>query len=158
MPFNRRIQWNAGTACVSECVLKTLACRGLRVGPSKRRARNSVTAASGFCRQRHWILELQSGPPATGLRKPESPKSAGESVGKSAGKKGIVGGTAGSSAGRPLSLEKPEKRHCSQQSPQQSPLSRHSSQHSPRHFWGIRAFSVLPKNLLRLFLRTNLKG
>ena len=29
-----RIQWNAGTACVSECVLKTLACRGLRVGPS----------------------------------------------------------------------------------------------------------------------------
>ena len=30
-----RIQWNAGTACVSECVLKTLACRGLRVGPSK---------------------------------------------------------------------------------------------------------------------------
>ena len=33
--FNIRIQWNAGTACVSECVLKTLACRGLRVGPSK---------------------------------------------------------------------------------------------------------------------------
>ena len=32
---NIRIQWNAGTACVSECVLKTLACRGLRVGPSK---------------------------------------------------------------------------------------------------------------------------
>ena len=29
------MQWNAGTACVSECVLKTLACRGLRVGPSK---------------------------------------------------------------------------------------------------------------------------
>ena len=24
-----------GNACVSECVLKTLACRGLRVGPSK---------------------------------------------------------------------------------------------------------------------------
>ena len=35
MPLNIRIQWNAGTACVSECVLKTLACRGLRVGPSK---------------------------------------------------------------------------------------------------------------------------
>ena len=35
MPLNLRIQWNAGTACVSECVLKTLACRGLRVGPSK---------------------------------------------------------------------------------------------------------------------------
>ena len=32
---HNRIQWNAGTACVSECVLKTLACRGLRVGPSK---------------------------------------------------------------------------------------------------------------------------
>ena len=35
MLLNIRIQWNAGTACVSECVLKTLACRGLRVGPSK---------------------------------------------------------------------------------------------------------------------------
>ena len=35
MHVNIRIQWNAGTACVSECVLKTLACRGLRVGPSK---------------------------------------------------------------------------------------------------------------------------
>ena len=35
MPLNIRIQWNAGTACVSECVPKTLACRGLRVGPSK---------------------------------------------------------------------------------------------------------------------------
>ena len=35
MPLNIRIQWNAGTACVSECVLKTLACRALRVGPSK---------------------------------------------------------------------------------------------------------------------------
>ena len=35
MSLNIRIQWNAETACVSECVLKTLACRGLRVGPSK---------------------------------------------------------------------------------------------------------------------------
>ena len=35
MLLNIRIHWNAGTACVSECVLKTLACRGLRVGPSK---------------------------------------------------------------------------------------------------------------------------
>ena len=35
MSLNIRIQWNAGTACMSECVLKTLACRGLRVGPSK---------------------------------------------------------------------------------------------------------------------------
>ena len=33
MPVNIRIQWNAGTACVSESVLKALACRGLRVGP-----------------------------------------------------------------------------------------------------------------------------
>ena len=29
------IQWNVGTACVSECGLKMLASRGLRVGPSK---------------------------------------------------------------------------------------------------------------------------
>ena len=35
IPLNIRLQWNAGTACVSECVLKTLACRGLRVGPTK---------------------------------------------------------------------------------------------------------------------------
>ena len=35
MSLNIRTQWNVGTACVSECVLKTLACRGLRVGPSK---------------------------------------------------------------------------------------------------------------------------
>ena len=26
--LNIRIQWNVGTDCVSECVLKTLACRG----------------------------------------------------------------------------------------------------------------------------------
>ena len=35
VPLNICIHWNAGTACVSECVQKTLACRGLRVGPSK---------------------------------------------------------------------------------------------------------------------------
>ena len=40
MPLNIRIQWNAGTACVSECVLKTLACRGWRVGPSKLKNQN----------------------------------------------------------------------------------------------------------------------
>ena len=34
MPLNIRIQRNAGTACVSECVLETLACRGLCVGVS----------------------------------------------------------------------------------------------------------------------------
>ena len=33
--LNIRRQWNAGTACVSECAQKTLAHRGLRVGPSK---------------------------------------------------------------------------------------------------------------------------
>ena len=36
VPLNICILWNAGTACVSECVLKTLACRGLRVGPSRK--------------------------------------------------------------------------------------------------------------------------
>ena len=48
---------------------------------------------------------MQSGPPATALRKPGSPtKSAGgESAGNSTWKKGTAGGTAGSSAGRPLS-------------------------------------------------------
>ena len=35
MLWNIRIQWNAGTARVLECVLKTLECRGLRVGPFK---------------------------------------------------------------------------------------------------------------------------
>ena len=35
MPLNIRIQWNAGTACASECVLKALACQGLHVGRSK---------------------------------------------------------------------------------------------------------------------------
>ena len=33
VPLNIRIQWNAGTACVSECVLKTLACRGFACRP-----------------------------------------------------------------------------------------------------------------------------
>ena len=45
MPVNIRIQWNAGTACVSECVLKTLACRGLRVGPSKLISVNCLSIA-----------------------------------------------------------------------------------------------------------------
>ena len=43
MPLNICIQWNVGPACVSECVLKTLACRGLRVGPSKDGARSLIT-------------------------------------------------------------------------------------------------------------------
>ena len=62
-------------------------------------------------------LELQSGPPATGLRKPESPKSAGESAAKSAGKRG----TAGSSAGRPLSSEN-QRNGTAPSSPPSSPL------------------------------------
>ena len=53
VPLNTRMQWNAGTACVSECVLKTLACRGLRVGPSKFEMLpdTSVTRARGIARQ-----------------------------------------------------------------------------------------------------------
>ena len=47
MPLNIRIQWNAGTACVSGCVLKTLACRGLRVGPSKAQQDNPVKRPIG---------------------------------------------------------------------------------------------------------------
>ena len=39
-------------------------------------------------------IVLQSGPPATGLRKPESPKSTGESAGNSVGKKGTAGSSA----------------------------------------------------------------
>ena len=43
-----RIQWNAGTACMSERVLKTFACRGLRtVGPSKFRTSRSLIVGSG---------------------------------------------------------------------------------------------------------------
>ena len=49
MPVNIRIQWNAGTACVSECVLKTLACRGLRVSPSKLESvRNCLPTETSF--------------------------------------------------------------------------------------------------------------
>ena len=42
MPLNICIQWSAGTACVSECVLKTLACRGLRVDPSSKAPTRNV--------------------------------------------------------------------------------------------------------------------
>ena len=38
---------NAGTACVLECVLKTLACLGLRVGRSKFSNRALAEAFSG---------------------------------------------------------------------------------------------------------------
>ena len=51
LPSNIRIQWNAGTACVSECVLKTLACRGLRVGPSKCPSRAPEIAAISETRE-----------------------------------------------------------------------------------------------------------
>ena len=33
VPLNIRIQWHAGAACVSEGVLKTLACRGFACRP-----------------------------------------------------------------------------------------------------------------------------
>ena len=46
MPLNICIQWNAGSTCVSECVLKTLACRGLRVGPSKTQIHQESVADS----------------------------------------------------------------------------------------------------------------
>ena len=42
MPLNIHMQWNA---CVSECVLKALACRGLRVSPSKSRTKFSYVIA-----------------------------------------------------------------------------------------------------------------
>ena len=48
MHLNIRIQWNAGTAWVSECMLKTLACQGLRVGPSKWRAGERVGKGLAF--------------------------------------------------------------------------------------------------------------
>ena len=53
VPLNIRIQWNAGTACVSECVLKTLACRGLRVGPSKGIAAKIITTTA-FPQKMFW--------------------------------------------------------------------------------------------------------
>ena len=50
-----RIQWNAGTACVSECVLKTLACRGLRVGPSKPKSLKGLPGPPGpECPKKCW--------------------------------------------------------------------------------------------------------
>ena len=45
--LNIRTQWNVGTACVSECVLKTLACRGWRVGPSKIIRKGQACKAEG---------------------------------------------------------------------------------------------------------------
>ena len=60
-----RVQWNAGTACVSECVLKTLACRGLRVGPSKHTCTHARrnTHARMHARTLFWIAgpKLQVG-------------------------------------------------------------------------------------------------
>ena len=68
--LNIRIQWNGGTACVSEYVLKTLACRGLRVGPSKGMFINSeelfvsCQRVSGFLAERRgggWTSGHQHG-------------------------------------------------------------------------------------------------
>ena len=64
MPLDIRTQWNAGTACVSECVLKTLACRGLCVGPSKENTENAnsgngrLPAFSGVVLRLQIILAL----------------------------------------------------------------------------------------------------
>ena len=55
--LNNCIQWNAGTACVSECVPKTLACWGLRVDPSIGRAFKGAYSIGG--RSRH-LLETPS--------------------------------------------------------------------------------------------------
>ena len=64
--LNIRIQWNAGTACVSECVLKTLACRGLRVGPSKQQTlQNKNFVDHRSCESWLAFLVLEPGnPPA----------------------------------------------------------------------------------------------
>ena len=56
MPLNIRIQRNAGTACVSGCVLKTLACQGLRVGPSKP---PSFEDRGGFSSSQHFSIVCQ---------------------------------------------------------------------------------------------------
>ena len=57
MPLNFHTQKNAGTACVSECVLKTLACRGLHVGPSIRRCPSTVSCTVPNCESANfwWI-------------------------------------------------------------------------------------------------------
>ena len=53
--LNIRIQWNAGTACVSECVLKTLACRGLRIGPFKFSTRFLVKGSQVVYHKSHHV-------------------------------------------------------------------------------------------------------
>ena len=70
MPLNIRINWNAGTACVSECMLKTLACRGLRVGPSK--------FGTGLLSKMSIFLERQEMPEIPEI--PQSVENKGESV------------------------------------------------------------------------------
>ena len=62
MPLNIRILWNAGTDCVSECVLKTLACRGLRVGPSKPKlgTQGSPNFAAQGCSRREFMTDSWS--------------------------------------------------------------------------------------------------
>ena len=75
MPLNIRMQWNAGTACVSECMLKTLVCWGLRVGPSKLQtllevevveSKSRISSSVGDfvppCRMRGWQSFLRARP------------------------------------------------------------------------------------------------
>ena len=70
MPLNIRIQWNAGTACVSECVLKALACQGLRVGPSK------------FPNRKLDFQNLDEQPPSQATQPPLTPRQGSEYRGR----------------------------------------------------------------------------
>ena len=80
-----------------------------------------------------YLLELESWPPATGLRKPKSPKVPGRVLGRVPGKRGLLG-DCWEQCRFSAFPNKPASQHCSQQSPQRSPFSRHSSQHSPGTF------------------------
>ena len=73
MPLNVRIQWNAGTACVSECVLKTLACRVWQ------------TCVSALLRPALLGLPLRSPPPSTESKTPKTRKVSKKSPERSSG-------------------------------------------------------------------------
>ena len=94
-------------------------------------------------------LQFRSGPPATGLRKPKSPKVPGKVLGRVPGKGGLLAGLLGTVPFLCFSPQNPSSQHCSQQSPQQAPLSRHSAQHSPKHFQSHLELLVLSSERLR---------
>ena len=73
--------------------------------------------------------KLESQPPATGLRKPKSPKVPGRVLGRVPGKRGLLGGLLGAVLGGRFLWKSRETAV--------PPFSRHSSQHSPQHFWGF---------------------